>query len=449
MITKLTIFIIIFQSISINYYEPEQVHISLGYSDDEMIVTWAAPSPSQISYVEYEEYKDYKENLNCTGKLKFMNRAKGTWNKFPNLDYPHIFQKFLFTCNAVMANLSLGQIYIYRVGSDEFGWSKNFKFRAKRDFSKGGPAKVIVYGDLGISPENDITVDTVLDEVDGFEVDAVIHNGDFAYDFNSRNGKKGDTFMQEIEPIASKVPYMVSIGNHEKGVRILHYYYRFTMPSNSLNQFYSFNIGPIHFLSYSTELIFDNWWDFQSSQEAFIKSDLSSYNRTAHPWLVVFGHRPLYCSAQQKRPKNLPRLKPPLERHNSDCLVQAPLVRSTFEKYWKKFKVDLVVSSHVHAYERLRPVFNGKVVGCDIEEKHFVVGCKGPVLVVSGNPGQDESYAPVSTTPLEFSVAQDDHVGFGRITAVNHTHLLWEQVRSNSSEVTDFVWIIKKGWSNQ
>ena len=78
-----------------------------------------------------------------------------------------------------------------------------------------------------------------------------------------------------------------------------------------------------------------------------------------------------------------------------------------------------------------------------------MLGCKGPALVVSENPGQDESYAPASTTPLEFSVFQDGHVGFGRITAVNHTHLLWEQVRSNSSEVTDFVWIIKKGWSNQ
>ena len=78
-----------------------------------------------------------------------------------------------------------------------------------------------------------------------------------------------------------------------------------------------------------------------------------------------------------------------------------------------------------------------------------MLGCKGPALVVSENPGQDESYAPASTTPLEFSVFQDGHVGFGRITAVNHTHLLWEQVRSNSSEVTDFVWIVNEGWGYQ
>ena len=63
MISKFTIFIILSQSLSLKYYEPEQVHISLGYLDDEMIVTWASATPSQVSYVEYEEFKENKENL--------------------------------------------------------------------------------------------------------------------------------------------------------------------------------------------------------------------------------------------------------------------------------------------------------------------------------------------------------------------------------------------------
>lgn len=29
------------------------------------------------------------------------------------------------------------------------------------------------------------------------------------------NGKNGDNFMNQMEPIASKIPYMVAVGNHE------------------------------------------------------------------------------------------------------------------------------------------------------------------------------------------------------------------------------------------
>lgn len=45
--------------------------------------------------------------------------------------------------------------------------------------------------------------------------DAIIHVGDFAYDLHTNNGKMGDLFMQELEPIAANIPYQVVVGNHE------------------------------------------------------------------------------------------------------------------------------------------------------------------------------------------------------------------------------------------
>ena len=68
--------------------------------------------------------------------------------------------------------------------------------------------------------------------------DMILHVGDFAYDmFNvstiihlviylytkhvylipkiQENGKRGDQFMRQIEPIAAYVPYMTCPGNHE------------------------------------------------------------------------------------------------------------------------------------------------------------------------------------------------------------------------------------------
>ena len=43
--------------------------------------------------------------------------------------------------------------------------------------------------------------------------DAIIHVGDFAYDMYENNGERGDLFMEQIEPIASTVPYMTCPGN--------------------------------------------------------------------------------------------------------------------------------------------------------------------------------------------------------------------------------------------
>ena len=46
--------------------------------------------------------------------------------------------------------------------------------------------------------------------------DAILHIGDFAYDMDQDNGRVGDEFMRNIEPIAAYLPYMTCPGNHEQ-----------------------------------------------------------------------------------------------------------------------------------------------------------------------------------------------------------------------------------------
>lgn len=45
--------------------------------------------------------------------------------------------------------------------------------------------------------------------------DFIIHVGDFAYDMHDDNGALGSQFLNSIQPIATKLPYMVCPGNHE------------------------------------------------------------------------------------------------------------------------------------------------------------------------------------------------------------------------------------------
>lgn len=53
------------------------------------------------------------------------------------------------------------------------------------------------------------------------------------------------------------------------------------------------------FQSYSTEVYFLDNELYIQAQNNWLIQDLTSINlnRTAHPWIVAFGHRPMYCSS--------------------------------------------------------------------------------------------------------------------------------------------------------
>ena len=53
-------------------------------------------------------------------------------------------------------------------------------------------------------------------------------SGDYAYDLHTNNGSYGDTFLNNLQPIASRVPYLGVQGNHEGKWNASHYRNRFT-----------------------------------------------------------------------------------------------------------------------------------------------------------------------------------------------------------------------------
>jgi 3',5'-cyclic AMP phosphodiesterase CpdA len=416
-------------------FAPEQVHISFANDDTEMFVTWSSQLKNPNPILEYTKVKSESENVTT-----FANSVQAKCKEFKNLDNDDSDQRKILSYNAKMTDLVPGALYKYRVGSSIYGWSQVFLMEAKKNHSNDQVTRVLVYGDFGVDVKTKSTILSLTQEVSSLKYDAIIHNGDFAYDFCSDKGKTGDQFMNYIEPIASKLPYMVSQGNHEGKEIVLHYKHRFQMPGQSSNFYYSFNIGLVHFVSYSTEFIFEDKDDDQKAQMEFLKSDLSHLNRTRYPWLVVFGHRPLYCSPDNSDRDDFTNF---LKRKNKDCDEDAEKVRNAFENIWHEYKVDIVIQSHVHSYERLATIYNNAAVKCEVENKNLCKNASAPVYIVTGAPGQKESRAPASETPLPFSKIQDDNWGYSRMTTFNHTHLLWEQVASSSQKVVDTLWLTK------
>jgi hypothetical protein len=68
------------------------------------------------------------------------------------------------------------------------------------------------------------------------------------------------------------------------------------------NHFYSYNIGPAHIISFSTEFYhYINYGTHQiTTQFEWLEKDLieanKAENRQKQPWIITLGHRPMYCS---------------------------------------------------------------------------------------------------------------------------------------------------------
>lgn len=415
-------------------HEISQVHISLTNSDSSIVVQWAVDEIGVPLCVRFwkKSIKDFASVNSTCRKFKSVISDPGS--------------REMFTCYSKLEGLESKVFYEYQIGSEEFGWGKTYEFQGKRTEND---AKFIMYGDFGIGEQTIETISSIKLSIESDMIDGVIHIGDIAYDLHHNEGRTGDLFLQSIEPIASQVPYMVSHGNHERGDSEIHYKNRFAMPGNSRNLWYSFNYGSAHFITYTQEFLFgkptERKQELLEMQLNFIENDLKTLDRSKYPWVIVYTHRPFYCSSSQNSPKILyyeeEELQYNIEHLNNhkDCGKNAEKVRKVFEKLWHKYDVDLIFTAHVHNYERFHPTYKSKHKGCSKQTNHFCKNAKAPIHIITGVPGNQESYAPSSFVRLPTSAFQTSRLSFGKLHIINEKHLRWEQVSSDSREILDYL----------
>ena len=88
------------------------------------------------------------------------------------------------------------------------------------------------------------------------------------------------------------------------------YKHRFTMPEGQFgDMYYSFDAGPVHFVSISTEFYYYLNFGIHTviRQHHWLEQDLRKavLNRESTPWIVIFGHRPMYCTGKDKVRSNV------------------------------------------------------------------------------------------------------------------------------------------------
>uniref|UniRef100_A0A1X7U7G6 Purple acid phosphatase n=1 Tax=Amphimedon queenslandica TaxID=400682 RepID=A0A1X7U7G6_AMPQE len=197
--------------------EPLQPHLALTNDPTTLLLTWNT--------------RDSKEP-----KVKFWQNTTtnirtqaATSNKYTSKDMcgppattvGYIDPGMLHT--AKLSGLTPGQEYNYQFGDDP-EWSQVFSFRMPPAPSPNASITFIAFGDMGEAQVDDTlqpihaqppainNTNLMAKEVN--ERDLVLHIGDISY----ARGYAGvwDEFFDLIQPISSRVPYMVCGGNHER-----------------------------------------------------------------------------------------------------------------------------------------------------------------------------------------------------------------------------------------
>ena len=133
---------------------------------------------------------------------------------------------------------------------------------------------------------------------------------------------------------------------------------RFRTPLNGLGVFwYSYDVGPVHILMFSTEHHFEEG----SRQYLWIQNDLKSVNRTRTPWIVVGSHRPMFASDFGDNADQLTSIATQLQLH--------------LEPMFYRHKVDVNLFAHLHSYERSCAMYQEKCVNDGIT--HVLIGMSG------------------------------------------------------------------------
>lgn len=346
---------------------------------------------------------------------------------------------------APITGIAPGEIVYYVYGDDALGvMSAEASFIAPP--APGSPVSIIAIADMGYHevdgsnwPWDMIGAKnvTALLAKEAREGGATLlhHVGDIAYARGCAT--IWDTFFENFAPVATRLPYMVGIGNHEriwrwsggKFTRWLNedsggecgvpFERRLRMPTAAPDEpWYAYTHGAVHFVQISTE------HDFApgSKQHDFVRAALAAFDRKVTPWLVFMGHRPIYIDSSN------------WEEQTGDMTVGVEL-QDAFEALWLQYGVDLTLTGHHHSYQRSCPVVGGSKNATCVPMRPDG-SAAAPVHLVIGNAGAQYCHNIVRPGPAWMVVVRDDVHGYARITA-DATTLRVEAVDASTGLVYD------------
>lgn len=265
--------------------------------------------------------------------------------------------------------------------------------------AKQNDLKMFAVADMDATDPAKPTINRIINAID--QVDVYLHVGDFAYDIFDSNGYVGDNYFAMLSKPYSSKPYLITPGNHERqgGFRFLNY--RFRMPGGNddlltRNNWYSLKIKDTYFVTINYDWFLhakDNGMDLYEERNrlmSWLISDIK--NAKDAKFKVFYSHRPTFCGVMEK----------------DDCTWYFYYYKP-IEDILMKYKFDLVLHAHIHAYSRMNNVFSYQVI--DNLESKVNIGSnyKTPLYILSGHAGTDHDFV-VDNDPSDSRIIGSKYV---------------------------------------
>lgn len=214
---------------------------------------------------------------------------------------------------------------------------------------------------------------------------------------NGQDASQWRAWFNSVSVFSDALPLAPVIGNHEayslewKECLPASYTHLFNVPQNGLakypNQFYSFDYGPVHFVVLDT-----NFPEMKKFQPALLADELPWLEKdlaaSRAKWKVVLMHRDIFLygfGPESGREQT--------QTHFLDFSYQ---LLPVFEKY----KVDTVLTAHLHTYRRRVPLQNFAPAPQGAGITYILTGVAGDVRYPKlwGDFAWDAATAPKSET---------------------------------------------------
>eukprot|EP00040_Diaphanoeca_grandis_P024909 m.137597 g.137597 ORF g.137597 m.137597 type:complete len:482 (-) comp29929_c0_seq1:35-1480(-) len=439
------------------------VHLSLGNNPTEVVVSWATalmPGHANI-LVKYGTTKSLGSfAIANTTTLSNNEPATGPGSKttWRNISMHH-----------AIVPAQAGETVFYSVDD-----AKIYNFtHLPCNTTQQKPITFAIFGDMGVKEQEGAnwTLAMLKQHRRNGEFDAVLHVGDLAYDLRENAGRTGDEFLADMEEVASSVPYLTCVGNHERDCvdtvtaepikscnspPYTNYRQRFSMPtpSSSANSplFWSVDIGFVHVIALNTdtyllgEAMAADQYDAIQAQLKWLEADLeaATARRKQVPWIIAIGHEMLYST------------------HDSGHVAQAQILReggtstsgafAGLESLLHDYGVDLYFSGHEHVYEHFGRIYKGAActaatagTKCGMTASR-TEGCPCTAHIIVGNAGNREfPYKNTNGTVAGFAYPQPSYEqfrsafpsGYGLLTVYNATTMAWQQMNAITGQPID------------
>ncbi|KVI10708.1 Iron/zinc purple acid phosphatase-like C-terminal domain-containing protein [Cynara cardunculus var. scolymus] len=312
------------------YNAPQQVHITQGdHVGKAVIVSWVTMEEPGSTTVVY-----WSEN----NKKKFI--AKGIVTTYIFYNY---ISGFIHHCN--ISDLEYDTKYYYEVGIGHT--TRTFWFTTPPKVGPDVPYTFGLIGDLGQSFDSNATLTHY--EMNPTQGKTVLFVGDISYadNYPDHDNTRWDSWGRFAERNTAYQPWIWTAGNHEidfapeigETEPFKPYTHRYQVPfeaSQSTSPFwYSIKRASAYIIVLSSYSAYGKY----TPQYEWLEHELPKVNRSETPWLIVMTHSPLYNSYIYH-------------------YMEGESMRVLFEPWFVKYKVDVVFSGHVHAYERSERISN-------------------------------------------------------------------------------------------